>query len=182
VTLEAKPNFRTLGKKFGKETKLAAEAVSRLTSAQLLAFERGEPLVATVGGDTHALDADDLMVVRRASGDLLVKEGEGFFAALDPAVTPELRREGLAREVVSRVQKLRRDARLQVSDRIVLHLWGTAEVEDAARALRAWIAAEVLATDVRVGAAEGAGQGSYHATQAADLDGLAATVALTRES
>jgi isoleucyl-tRNA synthetase len=182
VTLEAKPNFRSLGKKFGKDTKLAAEAVMRLTSAHLLAFERGEGLGVSVGSETHMLDPDDLTIVRRASGDLLVKEGAGYFAALDPTVTPELRREGLARELVSRVQKLRRDSGLQVSDRIVLHLWGNPEVEVAARAFRAWIADEVLATDVRIGADEGAGEGSHHATQPVDLDGLAASVALTRES
>lgn len=182
VTLEAKPNFRALGKKFGKDTKLAAEAVTRLTSAHLLAFERGEELGVSVGNDTHLLDADDVTIVRRASGELLVKEGAGYFAALDPAVTPELRREGVARELVSRVQKLRRDSGLQVSDRIVLHLWGNPEVEEAARAFRAWIADEVLATDVRVGAGEDAETGSHHATQSVDLDGLAVNVALTRES
>jgi isoleucyl-tRNA synthetase len=181
VTLEARPNFRALGKKFGKDTKLAAEAVTRLTSAHLLAFERGEGLGVSVGSETHMLDPDDLTIVRRASGDLLVKEGAGFFAALDATVTPELRREGLARELVSRVQNLRKQSGLHVSDRIALRVWGSEEVEEAARAHRAWIAEEVLALDVRVGAAERAGEGSYHATQAVDLDGHAATVALTRE-
>ena len=128
------------------------------------------------------LESDDLTIVRRASGDLLVKEGAGYFTALDPAVTPELRQEGLARELVSRVQKLRRDTRLEVSDRIVLHLWGNAEVEVAARAFRAWIADEVLATVVRVGADEGAGAEGHHAMQSVDLDGLIVTIALTRES
>ena len=184
VTLEAKPNFRALGKKFGKDTKLAAEAVTRLTSEHLLAFERGEALGVSVGSETHLLDADDVTIVRRASGDLLVKEGGGFFAAIDPTVTPALRREGIARELVSRVQKLRRDARLQVSDRIILAVWGNDEVAEAARAFHGWIADEVLATEVRIGgrAGDGVDVGSYHATQTVDLDGLTVSVALTRES
>ncbi|MFL5578583.1 MAG: isoleucine--tRNA ligase [Gemmatimonadaceae bacterium] len=181
VTLEARPNFRSLGKKFGKDTKLAAEAVTRLTSQHLMAFERGEPLGISVGNEAHLLDAEDLTIVRRAAGELLVKEAGGYFAAIDRTITAELRREGIARELVSRVQRLRRESGLQVSDRIALHVWGSEEAEEAARALRAWIAGEVLALDVRVGAGEGAGEGSYHATQAVDLDGLAATVALTKE-
>jgi isoleucyl-tRNA synthetase len=181
VTLEAKPNFRSLGKKFGKDTKLAAEAVTRLTSEHLLAFERGEPLGITVGSETRELSADDLTIVRRATGELLVEEDAGYFAAIDRTVTPELRREGIARELVSRIQKLRRDSALRVSDRIVLYVWGGAEVEEAARALRAWIADEVLALEARIGAAEGAGEGSFHAMQGVDIDGLTATIALTKD-
>jgi isoleucyl-tRNA synthetase len=182
VTLEAKPNFRTLGKKFGKNTKLAAEAVTRLASAHLLAFERGEPLGITVGNETHLLDAEDVTIVRRAAGDLLVEEANGFVAAIDRTVTPELRREGIARELVSRVQKLRKDTRLQVSDRIVLAVWGDAEVEDAARERRQWIADEVLARELHVGR-DGAAPPpeNFDAVQAVELDGLAATIALTRE-
>ena len=63
---------------------------------------------------------DDLTIIRRASGALAVQEDGGFFAAIDPTVTPELRREGQAREVISRVQRMRKEAGLAVSDRIVL--------------------------------------------------------------
>ena len=118
VTLEAKPNFRSLGKKFGKQTPLAAQAVTALTSEALLAFEKGEPLAISVGNDAKQLDADDLTIVRRASGKLVVKEAGGYFAAIDATVTPELRTEGLAREIVSRVQRMRKEAGFAVSDRI----------------------------------------------------------------
>ena len=94
VTLEAKPNVSALGKKFGKKTPLAADAVSSFSSAQLREFLNGEELVVTVEGDTRALDVDDLTIVRRASGDLIVEEEHGFFAAIDPTITPELKAEG----------------------------------------------------------------------------------------
>jgi len=68
VTLESKPNFRSLGKKFGKGTPLAAKAVGAFGSDQLRAFLRGEALVVTVGGDSHELGPDDLIVVRRPAG------------------------------------------------------------------------------------------------------------------
>ncbi|HET9684746.1 MAG TPA: DUF5915 domain-containing protein, partial [Gemmatimonadaceae bacterium] len=178
VMLEAKPNFRALGKKFGKKTPLAAEAVTRFTSDHLRAFERGEPLVVTVDGESHELAADDLTIVRRASGELVVQEEHGFFAALDITVTPELKSEGLAREVISRVQRMRKEAALEVSDRIRLFISGDVPVLEAAETHRDWIADEVLATELTVGAAP---QEHMLARQAVDLDGIRADLALTRD-
>ncbi|HEU4989305.1 MAG TPA: isoleucine--tRNA ligase [Gemmatimonadaceae bacterium] len=148
VTLEAKPNFRALGKKFGKLTPLAAQAIQAFTSDELRAFLGGRPLAVSAGGESHELEADDVTIVRRASGDLVVQEEAGFFAALDPAVTPELRLEGTARELISRIQRLRKDSGLAVSDRIVLYVGGDAGVEAAVRAHGEWIGREVLATRV----------------------------------
>lgn len=178
VTLEARPNFRALGKKFGKATPRAAQAVQALASAHLLAFEQGEPLALTVDGETHTLDADDLTIVRRAAGTLVVKEALGRFAAIDPVLTPALRREGLAREVVSRIQRLRKERGLAVSDRIRLHVWGAAEIEDAVSEYKEWIAGEVLARAVAVGRD---GQTAESAAHPVEIDGLTGCVALTRD-
>ncbi len=178
VTLEAKPNFRALGKKFGKKTPLAAEAVTRFTSDHLRGFESGSELLVTVDGETHGLDADDVTIVRRASGELVVQEEKGFFAAIDPALTPDLRREGLARELISRVQRMRKDAGLAVSDRIRLWIGGDGPAVEAATAHRDWIADEVLATGMAVG---GDVDGNMMARQQLDLDGIRADLALTRD-
>jgi isoleucyl-tRNA synthetase len=178
VTLEAKPNFRALGKKFGKKTPLAAEAVTRFTSAHLRDFEHGDELLVTVDGETHGLDADDLAIVRRASGELVVQEAGGFFAAIDPAITPALRLEGLARELISRVQRMRKEAGLDVSDRIRLHIAGDQPIVGAVAAHRAWIADEVLATVLHVGDET---HENMQARQQLDLDGIHATLALTRD-
>jgi isoleucyl-tRNA synthetase len=183
VHLEAKANFRTLGKKFGKATPLAAAAVAALASDALRAFEHGEPLSVTVEGTTRHLDADDLTILRRATGDLVVAEAAGYFAAIDPAITPALRREGIAREVVSLVQGMRKDSGFHVSDRIRMWLSGAEEVEAAAREHRAWIAGEVLARDVAIG--DGAGSSNDASNDAArefDLDGSIVRIALTREA
>jgi isoleucyl-tRNA synthetase len=177
VTFEAKPNFRALGKKFGKKTPLAAEAVSRFSSEHVRAFEHGTPLVVTVDGDTHALAPDDLTIIRRASGDLVVREEHGFFVALEPALSPELRREGMAREVVSRVQRMRRDAGLAVSDRIRLSIDGDASVLEAVESHRGWIAGEVLASHVALGVEET----NMLARQRVDLDGIRVDLALTKD-
>jgi isoleucyl-tRNA synthetase len=177
VTLEAKPNFRSLGKKFGKKTPLAAEAIKAFTNEQLRQFLIGQPLAVTVDGETHALDQEDITIVRRASGALVVEEDAGLFAAIDPTVTPELRREGLARELVSRVQRMRKEAGLAVSDRIALTVSGTDEIRAVVTAHGDWIASEVLATEL-VFAEELTGR--YDATQELDLDGVTARVAFTR--
>jgi isoleucyl-tRNA synthetase len=176
VTLEAKANFRSLGKKFGKDTPLAATAVAALGTEALMAFERGEPLAVSVGNESRTLDPEDLTIIRRASGEMIVKEAAGYFAAIDPAVTPELRMEGLAREVVSRIQRMRKDAGLAVSDRIILAISGWAELDDAVRAHSTRIAEEVLAREITVGD----DAGKFNAMQPVDIDGREARIALER--
>ena len=180
VSLEAKGNFRVLGKKFGKRTPEAAAAVARLSSDALRALERGEGATIELDGERHEIVADDVTIQRRATGDLVVQEAGGSFAALDPAVTPELRSEGLARELVSRVQRMRKETGLAVSDRIRLWVEGDEAVREAAESHREWIAEEVLARALVVGA--GPADESDHATREVDLDGLRLRVALTRDS
>ncbi|MEO8580821.1 MAG: isoleucine--tRNA ligase, partial [Gemmatimonadales bacterium] len=176
VTLKAKPNFRSLGKKFGKNTPLAAEAVQALISEALREFEAGKPLYVSVGNDSHELDGEDLVIVRTASGDMVVKEEGGYFAALDIVVTRELRLEGLAREMVSRIQRLRKELGFAVSDRITVFIAGSAEIHEAANAFQKWIADEVLARTVTLGESID----EKHATHTFDLDGQSVAVALER--
>jgi isoleucyl-tRNA synthetase len=176
VTLKARPNFRSLGKKFGKDTPLAAEAVHALSSEALAEFEAGKPLYVSVGNESRELSSEDLTVVRTASGDMVVKEEGGYFAALDSVVTHELRLEGLAREVVSRVQRLRKELGFAVSDRIMLLVGGSAEIQEAVKAFQKWIADEVLALKVSVGEKID----GTHATHTFDLDGQSVEVALER--
>jgi len=101
-----------------------------------------------------------------------------YFAAIDPAVTPELRQEGLAREVVSRVQRMRKEAGFAVSDRVRLGVTGNDEVEAAVREHQRWIADEVLAREITVGELPD----DTHAMQTVDLDGFPVCIALTREA
>jgi len=178
VTLEAKPNYRSLGKKFGKGTPLAAKAVAAFTGDELRAFERGEPLVVSVEGESHQLEPDDLTIVRRASGALAVQEDGGFFAAIDPTVTPELRLEGHARELISRVQRMRKESGFAVSDRIVLRVAGGEDVQTVIDAHGAWISEEVLAAELVFDAAAGRAEHGMHEI---DLGGITARVAITRK-
>ena len=176
VTLEAKPNFRSLGRKFGQSTPLAARAVAAFTSDELRAFEQGRPLAVSVGNESRTLDHDDVVIVRRASGTLTVKEEDGRFAAIDPTVTPELRREGIVRELVSQLQRLRRDLGFSVSDRIRLRIAAPEEAQAAIGEYNSWIANELLARDLSLG--EVAMDQQAHEL---DLDGSVVRVALSKE-
>ena len=178
VTLTAKANFRTLGKKFGKGTPLAAEAIAKLTSAELAAFQRGEaPIHVTVHGQTRSLDPEDLVITHGTAGHLVVGERGGYVAAIDPAVTPELEQEGLAREVIRQVQILRKESGLAVSDRIRLGVWGDPRIEEAVGVHRDWIAGEVLARELITGFTSG----QFDAERVVPLDGRTVHLALTRE-
>jgi isoleucyl-tRNA synthetase len=178
VTLEARPNFRTMGKKFGKLMNQAAEAVTRLSNAQLRAFEENGELALTVDGETHMVGTQDVTIVHRASGDLVVQEEHGFFAAIDPTITPALKREWVARELISRVQRMRKEAGLAVSDRIRLSISGDSPVLEAAEEHRARIADEVLASVLEIGETA---QQNMKVRQTVDLDGIRAVLALTRD-
>jgi isoleucyl-tRNA synthetase len=180
VTLEAKPNFRTLGKKFGKRTPQAAQAIAGFSNDRLREFERGTSVIVTVEGESHELAAEDVTIVRRASGDLTVQEDGGRFAAIDPTITPELRREGMARELVSRVQRMRKERGLAVSDRIEVSVTGPAELGAVITEHRVWIADEVLAT--RLDFVDGVPQATAANVTVLDLDGIEAGVAITRNN
>ncbi|HYW30781.1 MAG TPA: isoleucine--tRNA ligase [Gemmatimonas sp.] len=187
VSLEAKANFRTLGKKFGKETPLVAEAVNALGADALRPLAAGQPITIVVGGVDRVIDSADVTIVRRASGAAVVQEDAGYGVALDPTVTPELRAEGLGREVISRVQRLRKEARLDVSDRIVLQVAGDDEIEEAVRTHGSRIAEETLAVRLLIGEQadspdraleDGA---TWTATQTVDVEGRSVRLALRKD-
>ena len=109
--------------------------MAALSGESLRLFERGGEVSVNVDGAEHRLEPDDLTVVRRAAGGYAVQEEGGFVVALDATVTPELRAEGVARELVSRVQRLRKEAGLQVSDRIRLRVEWQRRCKTSQRAL-----------------------------------------------
>ena len=179
VRLKAKPNFRALGKRFGKQTPAIAAAAERLTGQQLRALEAGQEATLHVDGEPVVYLSGDVTVEREvvATGWLVESDGP-YVAALDPALTPALAAEGLAREVIHHVQRLRREAGFQVSDRIALGIEGPAAVCEAARAHQAMIAGDVLAREVVVGGAVA----SAALTQQVDLDGHSVTLSVRRHS
>jgi isoleucyl-tRNA synthetase len=140
-----------------------------------------------VEGVPRLIAPDDVAIIRRASGAAVVQEHGGFGVALDPTMTPALRAEGLAREVISKVQRFRKEAQLEVSDRIAVAIAGDAELEGAVATHRDHIADEVLAVRLVLGTEAGSpfhesGNGStWTAMQVVDVDGRSIRLALTKE-
>jgi isoleucyl-tRNA synthetase len=144
-----KPNYRTLGPRFGKAMPQVAAAVAGLDAGHVVdALRDGKQVGIFLDGHDHALGDEDLqLVMAPLEGYQLEYEGS-HAVALELALDASLRREGLAREVVHAVQNARREAGLQIADRIVLTLGGDEELLAAARAHESYLAGEVLAVQV----------------------------------
>src|SRR5712692_7810718 len=172
VTLRGKANFRSLGKRYGAETPRAAEVVSQLTAEQLLQLERGEPV--RVGA--WKFQPEDVRVMREVASDWLVQAEGPYVVALDPVLTADLIQEGLAREVVNRVQRLRKEADYAYTARIDLSLAGPEDVVAAVAAYRSYVETETLARRLVLGEVfEDA-----DITREVDIEGRGVTIALRR--
>jgi isoleucyl-tRNA synthetase len=146
---EVKPNYRALGPRFGKAMPQVAAAVAALDPAHVGdALRDGQTIGIAVDGRDHELGPDDLLLsMAPLEGYQLEREGS-HAVALELALDDELRREGLAREVVHAVQNARKAAGLAVEDRIRLVLGGDDELVGAAQAHEEYLAREVLAVEV----------------------------------
>jgi isoleucyl-tRNA synthetase len=145
-----RPNYRTLGPRFGRTMPTVAAAVAALDPVRAAeALRAGQSVAVFIDGHDHELGPDDLqLAMAPLEGYQLEREGS-HAVALELTLDEELRREGLAREVVHAVQNVRRVAGLEISDRIVLTLGGDDELLAAARAHEGYVSGEVLAVQVR---------------------------------
>ena len=145
VHLSAKANFRTLGPLFGARMPEAAGAISALKPEDLETVLEGGT-VPIAGRD---LDLADLIIERTPRDETVVEAGLDFAVALDTHVSDELLLEGIARELISRVQRLRREAGLDVTDRVVL-VWRSQDplIRSAISTHAGEIGAEVLAVSI----------------------------------
>jgi isoleucyl-tRNA synthetase len=148
VEYQVKPNFRELGKRFGKQTPKVAAAVTAADAAGLVHGLRDSGTVTVDAAEVGKVDLtpDDLIVTERPRSGWAVESAAGETVALDLTVTPELRRAGLAREVIRLIQDARKNSGLDISDRIDLW-WRTSDAELAAtlREHGDEVAGEVLA-------------------------------------
>ncbi len=166
---ELKPNYRALGPRFGKHMPQVAAAVAGLDPARV---RSGAPIGISVDGREHTLEPDDVqMALQPLEGYQLERAGT-HAVALNLELDDDLRREGLAREIVHAVQSARKDAGLRVEDRIALTLGGDAELVEAARAHEGYVSGETLATSLSYDGAE--------AGQSATIDGRELRIGVSR--
>jgi len=179
VTFSAKPNFRALGTRFGKRTPRVADAIRQLDSAALGAFRRGEKLSVEVDGEMLSLEEGDFEIAQSTTGEFIVEADGGLTVALDPAITPELRSEGLARELVSRVQRLRKESGFAVADRIRLGVGAPGELAEAFRSNRSFIMGETLSVDLEV-TSDTLSPAVYGTVRQVDLEGDEIVIGLSQ--
>lgn len=152
VDVTLKPNYRRLGPRFGPRMPRVAAAVAELpATATARAIDAGEEVRIALDGEALTLEPEDLLREARPTAGYAVGQEASLAVGLATEITPDLRREALAREVVHAVQNARRAAGLRVEERIVLHLDGSAVLREAVDAHREAIAAETLATRLTVG-------------------------------
>ncbi|HEY4832543.1 MAG TPA: isoleucine--tRNA ligase, partial [Waddliaceae bacterium] len=155
VTLKAKPNFRVLGKKAGKFMKSLHELINKFSRTQLETLLNGNHLVVAVEGEQIELTTEDVTVDRTVlEGMIAASEGD-ITLALDVTLNEELLLEGLAREIVNKINTMRRDASLDVSDRIRIKMQTTGRVQKSFDIHRDYICNEVLAISAKFEDCEG---------------------------
>jgi isoleucyl-tRNA synthetase len=155
-SFELKPNYRSLGPRFGKHMPQVAAAVTGLDADRAARTLRdGGQVAVNVDGKDHPLSADDVQLVMKPLDGYQVERAGTHAVALDLTLDEELRLEGWAREVVHAVQAARKAAGLNVEDRISLTLGGDHELVAAARAHEGYVAGETLATALDYDGAEG---------------------------
>ena len=174
VRLRGKPDYRSLGKRYGKDTPRAAAAVSQLTAAELQTLERGDPV--RPGAGEFEFRPEDVLVTREVVSDWAVQADGPYVAAVDPRLTDDLIQEGLARELVNRVQRLRKEAGYEYTTRIELSLAGAEEIIAAVSAFQGFVEGETLARRLVLGAV----LDDADVTREVDIEARRVTIALRR--
>jgi isoleucyl-tRNA synthetase len=156
VSYAVKPNYRALGPRFGKRMPQVAAAVEALDPVHVAkVMADGGEIGISIDGDDHTIGPDEVTLALQPLDGYEVEAEAGHAVALQLELDDDLRREGLAREIVHAVQNARKAAGLDISDRIALALGGDDELLAAAREHELYIAGEVLATSVAYEASDG---------------------------
>lgn len=171
VVLKAKPNFRVLGKKVGKLMRSVQQAVDGFTHQQLTTLLNGETVSLLIEGETIVLTSEDVAVERQVREGLIAANEGLITIALDTALTEALLIEGLARELVNKINTMRRDSGFAVTDRIHVKIDATDRLKKCFDAYGEMINGEVLALSVAFGPCEGTSW---------DLNGEPAKIALVK--
>ncbi len=144
-----KPNFKTIGPKYGKQMKSIATLVAGFNQEDIASVESNGGWNGEIDGAIIALDLADFEInAQDIPGWLVASEG-GITVALDITLSDELKSEGIAREVVNRIQNMRKDTGFEVTDRIVVEIDTTETVEKAVKQFEAYICNEVLANSIQ---------------------------------
>lgn len=147
---QTKANFKALGPRFGKQMKAAAAVIAGWGQNDIAAFERNGSIDIKLDGVTHEITRSDVEVLSQDIPGWLVASDHRVTVALDVTLDDELEKEGLARELVNRIQNMRKDKNFEVTDRIKVELSGDDYIESAVRSNLEYICREILAEKLEV--------------------------------
>ncbi|VGO15219.1 Isoleucine--tRNA ligase [Pontiella desulfatans] len=173
ATTQAKPNFKQLGPKLGPLMKKAVPLINSLTDAQIASLSAGETVAVELDGKTIELTADDIEIVRNPKEGMAVSAEGSLVVGLDTQLNDDLVSEGLAREFVNKVQNLRKEMDLEITQRIKVRFSSDEEVVAAVSAHRDYIGNETLALSCESAVVEG------EKNMELDLNGHACHVSIT---
>jgi isoleucyl-tRNA synthetase len=143
-----KCDFKKLGPKFGKQMKAVAAAVAELSQEAIAQLERNGSYALTIDGNEAVIEAGDVEIFSEdIPGWLVANEGK-LTVALEVTVTEELQREGIARELVNRIQNIRKSSGFEITDKITIVLSKNAQTDAAVEQYKAYICNQVLATSL----------------------------------
>ncbi|MEM8584135.1 MAG: isoleucine--tRNA ligase [Bacteroidota bacterium] len=147
---QIKPNFKTLGRRLGKQMKAAAQAIGQMGQDDIAQLEQEGRYTLQLDDEAVELGLEDFEISTQDVPGWSVASENGLTVALDLTITPELAREGLARELVNRIQNQRKDEGLEVTDRIVMQIIASPKVVEAITAFQSYLREEVLADNIEV--------------------------------
>ena len=145
---KVKPNFKTLGPKFGQQMKAISQAISKFTSEDISTIEQEESYPLDIGGSEIQIDLSDVIITTEDVPGWVVTSMNGNTVALDISLSDNLINEGLAREVINRVQNLRKDLGFEVTDRIEITLSAEEKLANAINNNLNYICSETLADEI----------------------------------
>ncbi len=150
-----KPNFKTLGKRLGSDMKAAAQKISEMGPDQIAEIEQTGKYDLEIDGKTYELTEEDFVIQAQDIPGWLVATDGDLTVALDVTISPELEAEGTAKELINRIQNLRKDSGLEVTDRINVVISPDDKVSTAIEDYGQMIKNEVLADEITVGSNDG---------------------------
>ncbi|MDA8930363.1 isoleucine--tRNA ligase [Bacteroidia bacterium] len=145
IKKSAKPNFKVLGSKVGKDMKAVTGPIFAFTNEQIALLESGKTITVKANENTHQISIDDIEIKTADIPGWQIMSDSQYTVALDLELTAELRQEGIARELVNKIQNLRKDKSFEITDKITIRLVKNSYIKDAVEAFNEYICGEVLA-------------------------------------
>ncbi len=147
---QIKPNFKALGPRFGKDMKLIANTIIGFTAEDIKKIEQSGQIEVEINGKSITLGLEDVEITSQDIEGWLVANEGALTVALDVTISEDLRKEGIARELVNRIQNLRKDSGFEVTDRINVMLQKDEKIVDAVQTNMLYIKAETLTEELEI--------------------------------